>query len=204
MGTISNPVDPNGTPPNKKPFDPSEIRRAYTSTQWQMKEDWYTKSVNAIQIPPDPSIMDIQDIASRIDNLLTIARLDYAYISQAFDRYSMQLKIEEKRMFVDLKLNPPQGYQNLKLTVDDMKGVVAAVLKKDKWNNTNYTLYQLVEESSQRNIFMDAVIRSLQDKKDLLITHSSMLKIENSLSGMSSSVPGGNGKAKGSVPNGEI
>lgn len=197
-------TDPNVTTSNKKPFDPSEIRRAYTAAQWQMKEDWYTDRVNAIQIPPDPSIMDIQDIASRIDALLTAARLDYAYVSQGFDRYSMHLKIEEKRLFVELKLNPPQGYQGLKFTVDEMKGVVASVLKKDKWNNTNYTLYQLVEESSQRNIFMDAVIRSLQDKKDLLITHSSMLKIENSLSGMSSSVPGGNGKAKGSVPNGEI
>lgn len=199
---IQSQVDPNATPPNRKPFNPEEVRRAYTSQQWQMKEDWYTKSVNAIQIPPGPSIMDIQDIASRIDNLLTIARLDYAYVSQGFDRYSMHLKIEEKRLFVDLKLNPPQGYQNLKLTVDDMKGVVAAVLRKDKWNNTNYTLYQLVEESSQRNIFMDAVIKSLQDKKDLLITHSSMLKIENSVNMMSASVPG-NGKGKGSVPNGQ-
>lgn len=189
-------VDPNATP-QRRPFDPSEIRRAYTSSQWKLKEDWYTQCVNAIKIPPDPSVMDIQDIASRIDSLLTSARLDYAYISQAYDRYSMQLKIEEKRLFVDLKLNPPQGYQTLKLTVDDMKGIVAAVLKKDKWNNTSYTLYQLVEESSQRNIFMDAVIRSLQDKKDLLITHSSMLKIENSLSGMSSNAPKG-----GSVPNG--
>lgn len=191
------------TPQGGNMFDPSQIRRAYTSSQWQLKEDWYTRSVNAIQIPPDPSIMDIQDIASRIDSLLTTARLDYAYVSQAFDRYSMHLKIEERQMFVDLKLNPPQGYQTLKLTVDEMKGVVAAVLKKNTWNNTNYTLYQLVEESSQRNIFMDAVIKSLQDKKDLLITHSSMLKIENSLSGMSSNVPGG-GKGKGSVPNGEI
>lgn len=188
-------VDPNATPPQRKPFDPSEIRRSYTSKQWQWKEDWYTQQVNSIIIPPDPSVATIQDIASKVDALLTTARLDYAYVNQAFDRYSMNLRIEEKRLFVELKLNPPQGYQSLKLTVDEMKGVVASVLKNDLWNGGQYTLYQLVEESSQRNIFMEAVIKSLQDKKDLLITHSSMLKIEHSIDNMSARVP------KGSVPN---
>ena len=43
--------------------------------------------------------------------------------------------------------------------------------------------------SSSRNIFMEAIIKILQDKKDLLITHSGMLKIENSLNGMQSNVP---------------
>ena len=44
--------------------------------------------------------------------------------------------------------------------------------------------------SSGRNIFMEGVIRILQDKKDLLITHSGMLKIENSLNSMQPNVTG--------------
>ena len=179
--------------PAKKIFNPSEVRRKYTDKEWQLKEDWYTQQVNNIGIPPSPSVTDIQDIASRIDTLLTIARLDYAYVNQNFDKYNMNMKIEEKRLFVELKLNPPQQYQGLKFTVDEMKGVVSSVLRNNKWDNGQYTLYELVQNSSARNIFMETVIKALSDKKDLLITHSGMLKIEHSLDGMTARVPKGNG-----------
>ena len=154
-----------------------------------MKEDYYTQQCNSIIISDSPTPAEIQQCAVRIDALLSMARIDYAYVSQQFDRYNMQLKLEEKRLFVDLKLSPPTQYSSLKLTVDEMKGVVASVILNNKWNNGNYNLYELVEMSSSRNIFMEAVIKILQDKKDLLITHSGMLKIENSLNVMSPNAP---------------
>lgn len=171
------------------PFNPSIIKRTYSPSQWKAKEDWYTTQVNNIRIGECPNPQDIQLIASQIDTLLSMARIDYAYISQNFDRYSMQLKIEERRLFVDLKLSPPTQYAGLKLTVDDMKGVVASVIMNNKWDGTKLSLYSLVQEASSRHIFMEAVIKVLQDKKDLLITHSGMLKIENSLNSMTPSVP---------------
>lgn len=171
------------------PFDPSQIRRAYTNSQWIAKEDWYVKECNAIQLSDCPTPAEVQHTALLIDALLTVARIDYAYVSQMYDKYSMQLKIEEKRLFVDLKLQPPAQYNTLKLTVDEMKGVVASVIQNQQWAGTQYSLYQLVELSSSRNIFMEGIIKVLQDKKDLLITHSGMLKIENSLSSMQSNVP---------------
>lgn len=179
-------------------FEPSQISRAYSAKQWQAKEDWYTDQVNRIRIGDMPTPAEIQQIAAQIDALLSMARIDYAYISQNYDRYSMQLKIEERRLFVDLKLQPPTQYAGLKLTVDEMKGVVASTILNNNWPNHKRSLYKLVEEASSRNIFMEAVIKVLQDKKDLLITHSGMLKIENSLNSLTPSVPKG-----GSVPNGE-
>jgi len=182
---------------DSKGFNPSEIRRAYNSAQWKAKEDWYAEQVNNLVIGDMPTPAEVQGLASQIDALLSMARIDYAYVAQAYNRYSMQLKAEEKRLFVDLKLQPPTQYAGLKLTVDEMKGVVTSCLMNNKWAGTQYSLYQLVEESSSRDIFMEAVIKTLQDKKDLLITHSGMLKIENSLSALSPSVPKG-----GSIPNG--
>ena len=170
-------------------FDPTTIQRTYSKNQWLMKEDYYTQQCNSIIISDSPTPAEVQQCAVRIDALLSMARIDYAYVSQQFDRYNMQLKLEEKRLFVDLKLSPPTQYSSLKLTVDEMKGVVASVILNNKWNNGNYNLYELVEMSSSRNIFMEAVIKILQDKKDLLITHSGMLKIENSLNGMSPNAP---------------
>lgn len=196
-------VDLNATPPVKpieqritegtftptKVFDPTKLSRTYTSSQWIMKEDWYAKECNSIQLNESPSPAEIQQAAIKIDTLLSMARIDYAYVSQMYDRYSMQLKIEEKRMFVDLKITPPVQYNTLKLTVDEMKGVVASVIQKTPWAGTKYSLYELVEMSSNRNIFMESVIKILQDKKDLLITHSGMLKIESSLNSLQPNVP---------------
>ena len=176
-------------PVNVNTFNPAMPSRTYTASQWTMKEDWYTQQCNNIIIPDAPTPADIQNAALLIDSLLTVARIDYAYVSQMYDKYEMQLKIEERRLFVDLKLTPPSQYSTLKLTVDEMKGVVSSVLNSKPWGNTTLTLYELVMLSSARHIFMEGVIKILQDKKDLLITHSGILKIENSLSGMQSNAP---------------
>ena len=169
-------------------FDPSLPRRAYTNSQWSLKEDWYTTQCNALQLSDSPTPAEIQKMAILIDSLLSVARIDYAYVNQMYDRYNMQLKIEEKRLFVDLKIKPPTQYSSLKLTVDEVKGVVASVIANTPWANTSYSLYQLVEMSSGRNIFMESIIKTLQDKKDLLITHSGILKIESSLNSMQPNV----------------
>lgn len=174
----------------QQPFDPSKLSRTYTNSQWIAKEDWYANRCNAITLNESPSPAEVQQAALQIDSLLSMARIDYAYVHQMYDRYNMQLKIEEKRLFIDLKITPPAQYSATKLTVDDMKGVVVSVIKNTPWANTKYSLYELVEMSNSRNIFMEGIIKILQDKKDLLITHSGMLKLENSLNGMQSNMPG--------------
>ena len=171
-------------------FDPSVIHRGYTTAQWQAKEDWYVNQCNNISIPDSPLPIDVQRCAGAIDRLLSTARLDYGFIHQQFDTYSMQLKIEEKRLFIDLKLNPPAQYATgVKFTVDEMKGIVASTINTQPWGKTQHTLYKLVEIYNARNIFMEGVIKLLQDKKDLLITHNAMLKIESSVTNMQGNVP---------------
>lgn len=176
-------------------FDVTKPSRLYTASQWTAKEDWYADQINNLQFSVSPSPAEIQDIAIRIDALLSVARIDYAFANQTCDKYNLLLKIEEKRLFVELKMNPPQQFTGLKLTVDEMKGVVASVLNNQKWDGGTRTLYELVRVSTERYIYMEAIIKALQDKKDLLITHNGILKIENSLSGMSSNAPKINGQA---------
>lgn len=180
-------------------FDPTIPRRNYTTSEWLAKEDFYVQQISRIQMITSPGPAEVQQAALDIDSLLSIARIDYAFVEQAYDKYSMQLKVEEKRLFVDLKMKPPAQYNTLKLTVDEMKGVVASVINNQAWAGTKYSLYELVEMSSARNIFMEGVIKILQDKKDLLITHSGILKIENSLSGMQSNAPNYQGKRQHST-----
>lgn len=167
-----------------QPFNPSVPRRSYSINQWTAKEDWYTKECMKITISSSPSPADIQNAATMIDALLTVARIDYAYIQQAYEDYKLQMSIEEKRLFTELKINTPTEYSSLKLSVDEMKGVVVSTIKKTPYGNTKYNLYDLVKMSSSRNIFMKGIVELLQDKKDLLVTHNGMLKIENSLNSL--------------------
>lgn len=177
-------------PQTQQQFDPSVVRRAYNNAQWMLKEDWYVQECNKIVIPDSPLPADVQACAGSIDRLLSIARLDYSFVKQQFDTYSMQLKIEEKRLFIDLKIQPPVQYSSVtKFTVDEMKGVVSSVINTQPWANTNHSLYKLVEIYNARNIFMEGVIKLLQDKKDILITHNAMLKIESSINSMQGNVP---------------
>lgn len=171
-------------------FDPSVPQRSYSMSEWQQKEDWYVQETGKLQFSISPTPAEVQQIAIAIDGILSVARIDHAYVTQMYDKYSMQRKIEETRQYVSLKQQPPAQFSNMKLTVDEMKGVVAYVIKNTPWDNTSLNLYDLVQIFSSRHIFMEGVIKLLQDKKDLLITHSGILKIENSLGGMQSSVPG--------------
>ena len=171
-------------PNTQAKFNPAVPQRHYTIAEWQEKEDWYIQQTSNLQFSVSPTPAEVQQFAMSIDGLLSVARIDYAFITQMNDKYEMQRKIEEQRQFVLLKQNTPAQFANLKLTVDEMKGVVAQVISQTKWENGPLSLYDLIHIFNSRYVFMDGVIKLLQDKKDLLITHNGILKIENSLSNM--------------------
>ena len=182
-------------------FDPSIPQSSYSTSEWKIKEDWYVQETGKLQFSVSPTPAEVQQFAIAIDKLLTVARIDYAFVNQMYDKYNMQKKIEETRQFVLLKQQPPTQFTNMKLTVDEMKGVVATVIQQTPWGGTSLSLYDLVQLFSSRYIFMDGVIKLLQDKKDLLITHNGILKIESSLSSMQPSVPGNNNYTGAPYPN---
>lgn len=170
-------------------FNPAIPKNSYTDKEWTEKENWYVEQTNKLQFTTSPTPGEVQNFAIEIDKLLTVARIDYAFVNQKYDRLSMQRKIEETRQFVLLKQQPPTKFTNMKLTVDEMKGVVAEVIQTKPWAGSNVSLYDLVQIYSSRYIFMESIIKLLQDKKDLLITHNGILKIENSLNSMQPNVP---------------
>lgn len=181
-------------------FDPSVPKRSYSVQEWKAKEDWYVQQTGKLQFSVSPTPAEVQQFAIAIDSLLSVARIDYAYVNQMYDKYNMQRKIEETRQFVTLKQQPPQQFANMKLTVDEMKGVVATVIKQLPWDGTSASLYDLVQLFSARYIFMEGVIKLLQDKKDLLITHNGILKIESSLGSIQPTVPTAGNQNYGGQP----
>jgi len=157
----------------------------YSRNQWNLREERYIKALEAITLPPDVKPSDIQRVALQIDSLLTQVHIDDIRIQQKFNVYQQQLKIMEKTLYTSIKM--AGGTQ--KLTVDEIKGLVSDKINKTPWNNTNFSLYTLVQEYSMRSIFTQSMIESLREKKDLLITHSGILKIENAVGNFSGNVP---------------
>lgn len=201
---MENLVDYNATPPVKPKeekqvttnpvptFDPSRVCRSYTNTQWTMKEDWYVTRVTNLVIPLSPSPADIANMANDLERLLAIARLDMSFVEQAYDKYELLYKLQEKIIYNELYNYNIGVTQGQKLTVAEREGYAASIIKNTPWDGGQLSLFDLRTLCRSRYTFMEGVIKSLTDKKDLLITHTSVVKTEASLNGMSNNVPNNN------------
>lgn len=166
-------------------FDPSQVKRSYFPSEWTMKEEWYINSINAISVPANPMPSDVANMACQVEKMLSTARLDMAFIEQAYNRWNMQCKVQESILFTGLKAIQQGG----KLTIDEKKSRITEYLNATPWNGGKLTLYELREGADMRYVFMKNIIQSLMDKKDLLITHSSAIKADATLNALSPSVP---------------
>lgn len=178
---------------NQQPaFDPSKIFRSYTTSQWTMKEDWYVNKVNNLVIPLSPNPADIANVANDLERLLVTARLDMSFIEQAYDKYELLYKLQEKIIYNELCNYNVGVTQGQKLTVAEREGYVASIIKNTPWDGGQLTLFDLRTQTRSRYTFMEGVIKALTDKKDLLITHSSVIKTEASLNGMGNTTSNNN------------
>ena len=163
-------------------------KRNYTDDEWNDREDIYIAECNKIMI--DGSSLTPNDVsvaAGRIALLLTPLRIDNVFAQQALEKYSNQLKIQEKILYNKVKANV-----TVKLTVDEIKGSVTQSIVDNPYNGTKYNLYELVERANHRVIFTNGIIETLKDKKDLLITHSGILKLESGVGSFTPNVPNDN------------
>lgn len=186
--TVQQPVQQTGPV-----FTPDKVLRSYTQTQWTMKEDWYIDRVNRLVIPLSPTPADIANVANDLERLLSIARLDMCFIEQSYDKYELLYKLQEKILYNELYNYNLGIVQGQKLTVAEREGYVASIIKNNGWDGGKLSLFDLRTLCRSRYTFMEGVIKSLTDKKDLLITHSSVIKTEASINGMGNSVPNNNG-----------
>lgn len=203
--SLEQPVDYNSIPPTKQAeaiqtntstsqmFNPAVVSRSYTNTQWTAKEDWYVDRVNRLVIPLSPTPADIANVANDLERLLVTARLDMSFIEQSYDKFELLYKLQEKIIYNELYNYNVGVAQGQKLTVAEKEGYVASIIKNTPWDGGKLSLFDLRSLSRSRYTFMSGVIKALTDKKDLLITHSSVIKTEASLNGMGNSVPNNNG-----------
>jgi hypothetical protein len=160
----------------------NKIKEAYTTQEWTQKEAYYVQAVSKIKLPADPNTKDVMRLESEIDQLLTEAMLDLAFIKRKYEALDMQMKLSEKETFSILKKNPPSALAGTKLTENDIKGMVVSYLKGRPVQNAKLDIYTMLTATEQRFIFIDTVVKMLTERKSSLIIDTGMLKIESNLS----------------------
>lgn len=175
-------------PAPRNGFDPGKHYRTYNLTEWKMKEDWYYKTIDTLKFPAVPTPVQVQEMALRIDAILTVAEFDRASIRQNADKYNTILKYEQKRAYNTMKTTLMAG-GGKGPTVGEIESAVANMLQTTPYMNTGLSLIDLVIEANSRSTYMDGVVETIIKKKDDLITHTGILKLENSLSAMQSNAP---------------
>jgi len=185
---MAQPVQTQSAAPNATPEGNLKLlyayKKDYTDAEWDQRENIYIEEANKI-ILNSSNLMpnDIYEAANQIMALLFPLHIDNVYAQQNIIRYDGIMKVEKEKLFNAIK----QSAQT-KLTVDEVKSAIA-----DQMDNTimdqNMTIFELSRRYNKRKIFTDGLIKSLQEKKELLVTYNGVLKIESSLSNMTPSVP---------------
>ncbi len=166
-----------------------QVKEYYTDAEWKQKFTIYGNECAKICV--DASNLTSSDItvnAGRIDALLTPVRIDYANIQSRLAVLELQAKVAEQNAFKQVY----DDFNNKKLkmpAIDDRKAFSTAVVESLKMQEDNMNLYELRQRYSARAIQIESIVKILQDKKDLLITYSAALKIENTTNNFTANVP---------------
>lgn len=163
------------------------VKKSYSQKQWEAREEHYVEELQKLELPDDPTTRDVLKINSRLDNLSTEAAIEFAYVSNQFEYYKKMIKIQEEGSYLTLKEQELEDRRNggdskAKLTADEIKSLVTNYLNNTPYNGTSKSIYDIYLCYMQRFGFIDRVVRTLNEKRQSLVTINAMLKLE-SLSG---------------------
>lgn len=167
------------------------IQDYYKDVEWTQKYAVYMQECSKIEVDPmNLTASDIAVAAGRIDALLTPARFDYALMNKVHGHYEMLLKLQQQIEYGNQKRDDENA--KIKHSIDDTKALAMMRVK----NNTSYEdgldLFDLEDKYAGRMIQAKTILDILSDKKDILITYSAALKIENTANNFTASVPTNN------------
>jgi hypothetical protein len=161
----------------------------YTENEWNQRYQIYSSECGKIKVDPtNLTSSSIAIAAGRIDALLTPVRLDNASIQAKQVIYEMQLKVAKETAFKSVY----EGFIARKEKmppIDDRKALTTEEVRNLKMPEDNLNLFELNQRYAKRALQVESIVKILQDKKDLLITFSATLKLENTVNGFTPNVP---------------
>lgn len=190
---IAQPVQTNQSAQNviKTSIDDLSIKKSYTDQEWEQRELVYVSECNKINVnPTNLNSSEITVAAGKIDAILTPLMIDNVYNQRQCTIYESQLKISEQMAYNSVKSTLTA--QNIKATVNEVESMVVKTIYDAKTFEEGINIYDAINRYKSRYIFTKQIIDLLNGKKDLLITFSAMLKVENTVTNFTPNVPTGN------------
>lgn len=164
----------------------SPMKSKYRNSEWQQREEEYIQCVNSITIPFEPDEKDICALNAAIDQVYTIAKIEQAIWSRLYDQMYQRRKNHEAEVYLIVKRNIAAGQKS---TEAELKALGVEYLNTNKVDNTNFTIYEMVDMALNRKTFMDGVVDILKTKSDKMITASGALKLALQINGNQSAQP---------------
>lgn len=167
------------------------IRDYYKDAEWTQRYAIYMQECSKIEVDPtNLTASNIAIAAGRIDALLTPVRFDYALMNKMHGHYEMLLKLQQQIEYGNQKRDDEKA--KIKHSIDDTKALAMMRVKSNTSYEDNLDLFDLEDKYAGRMIQAKTVLDILSDKKDILITYSATLKIENTANNFTASVPTNN------------
>ena len=155
------------------------VKQAYNSTDWAVREAYYVSELSQLVIPSDPNTKDIMQLNAKIDAVIAEANLEFGYIDRNYQYYMSLMKNAEKECFSTVKNT--QLAMGAKVTESDIKGLTVTYLKQNPIAGLQVNIYDMVYLTEKRHRFMEAVLSTLKSKRDSIVTINTMMKIESNV-----------------------
>lgn len=162
------------------------IKKEYTTKEWTDREEYYINELTSLVIPELPTAKEVLSLTSKLDKFYTEASFEFAIIKRKESRLSLELKNAEAEMFNIIKQQ--QLTAGAKVTEADVKGLVKTYIANNPLHSYKSDMYTLIKAVMDRLVFIEAVIKTISEKKASIISATAMLKIENSFSGSKENV----------------
>lgn len=158
----------------------SKLKETYTPQEWMEREAYYRNALMKMTIPVNPTAREIQTLISQLDSFMTEAQFDCAGIRRMHDRASIELKNAEAETFNIIKQQ--KLLEGAKITEAETKGLVKTYLKNNLIAGYKSDIYSIMKATMDRLTYMEAVVKSIGEKKSSIISSLSILKLEGTIS----------------------
>lgn len=154
----------------------NEFQSFAGDSEWMEYKSDIEKAYESINITPDINSAMLVGIINQLSNLRDRIWNQHQYYKNQYDQLSSK---EPEGVIERIKrINVNESANN---DMARKKSGIAACMNYKTDNGETINLYDLLDEVRARYYFLNAIMSNIEFKKNLLITISSALKIENSL-----------------------
>lgn len=156
------------------------FKRAYSKAEWEQVEAYLTEQLNNIVIPEDITPADIKRLNAQIDRLSAPVMRLFAMTKRAYEGITMDRKNAEKQVYMLVRdvtdeNGKPTGK---KRTEAEIAAAITEYLNQTPINGYPQPIYVMEKAAMERYVFMQAVVDTLKQKGEKLITDLGAIKLE--------------------------